>query len=149
MHLFFATQGAQDFVNLYIKHLSTFPMDIEGFDEVTQKKIHQRIFGTIRPVQLWSFVFPEPYLPAVLKTMNIDSPEKIDLKGKSMYIAALRKMLGADKIPDNLKYDGEAHPIPMDAASAVHILPIGIKKDEYKKMPLMFKTEPRVNQEAI
>jgi hypothetical protein len=91
------------------------------------------LFGT------WEYVFPEPEKDVVLKTLRFNEPVqefKPDaLGGPSLWsnakikvkIAAMRKLLGLEKIPDFDK--SREFFMPKEAMVAVRFIPIGVRYD--------------------
>lgn len=117
MHLYLATRGirydVQKFIDTLYSNMMPYPHD----------KGEGRVQLVARPIQLWEVVFPKACLPNVLKGINYNGNRK-DI---SLQSAALRKVLGAKKIP---KLDLEkVNPI-LAWTQNVGIYPIGIKEDK-------------------
>lgn len=101
----------------------------------------QRIFQcSLRPIQLFEFVYPKEQQDVVLRTLGLptnepiideprDKPQKsgsfISGKGIGLELAALRTMLGAKKIPP-VNPEG---PTKFIDKSFVNIMGIGIRED--------------------
>lgn len=123
MHLFFATRGEQSHVRRFLENLQYqhFPWKIKNQKGKVETSIVQ---GHLQPIQLWSYVFPEEHLDIVLRTLH---PGKH--KGKEKYLAVLRKILGAKKIP---KWNPKGNVLPQ-YHHFVDVVGIGIRKDNYNK----------------
>lgn len=128
MHLFFITRGIKDRVDALVNDLQAqyFPMKIK--DTKTGKEIIGHAQGALRPIQLWSYVFPEEHLDSVLNSLLPREKSKVnDKTGINKYIGILRKMLKLKKVP---KINDKA-PIRLLRNKGVAIHTIGIKKDGY------------------
>jgi len=78
----------------------------------------------MRPIQLYEAVFPKQSLPNVLKAMNYTNNRK-DIR---LQLAALRKILGAKKLPKlDLK---DVVPVQHNASPLCACYPIGIREDK-------------------
>src|SRR3990167_3323373 len=100
------------------------------------------IQGSLRPIQLWEYVYPEtsPKEPGNINSEMIDNTQvmlkSFDLKNKDhyepkrigKYVRFAGKMAGLDPIPE-AKPEGPYRFIHLPGIS---IIPIGVKKDEYK-----------------
>jgi hypothetical protein len=110
----------------------------------TGKEELNLVQGSLRPIQLWEYVFPEECLNDVLGGIGIAGPiQRPEIKSATWM---LRKMLKLEQIPDNkttsvtgYKPQGtlNGEPIPPVAVhnmfvDGVAIYPVGIKKDIFQ-----------------
>jgi len=97
---------------------------------------HMQVQGSLRPVELWEYVFPEECLPEVLTALEIKPEDRaynndLGIKGKikklgnKTKLAMLRKTLGAEEIPEYTPVQTNRY----IEKRSVAIHPIGIKKD--------------------
>jgi len=123
MHFFCITRGIKHEVDRFITELQGKYLPFEY--EPGKKGLVQL---SIRPVQLWEFVFPEPELQTVLKTFEpLKYARKID--DKSLWI--LRKALQADKIPDLDPNHKMNMPTYIPFPDGIEMIGIGVRKDKY------------------
>jgi len=131
MHLFVLTRGHQDWVNRWANDLLAqyfpyiVPQDVKGTSlkagDVAQVQL------SVRPIQLFELVMPEPCLGEVCHTLwdkNIEHT-KYDKK-----LWALRKILGAQTVPT---FD-EKLPKRIINNQFVACYPVGIKPDKYNEI---------------
>ena len=132
------TQGIKPCVDAMVNDLQAqfFPWPME--DKDGKKLKPQAVQGALRPVQLWMYVFPEESLDEVLNTLNITPKTGYEeFSGKA---AALRKVMGAKKIPEPDK----TVPGRIIRKSGVGIVPIGIRKDKKR-----YESTPGIFHEAL
>lgn len=93
--------------------------------------------GSLRPVELYEYVFPEESLEEVLTMLkmtdeNIDYHESKLGKIGRFFLGKFRTILGLKPIPRGIKREPVKHIVPLDG---VTLHPIGIKEDIKKDMP--------------
>jgi hypothetical protein len=142
MELFFMTRGIKHEVDQFVNDMQAqfFPFSVQ--DPVTGNKQHIGLQGSLRPIQLWGYVFPEDQLDVVLATLNLPNEGNEFISGYKVdkKIWALRKMLGAKPIPKrNLK----TIPRPIRKKD-VNILGIGIREDIKKEAKASGKIQEMV-----
>tara|TARA_Y100000310_G_C20503544_1_gene725240 strand:- start:262 stop:672 length:411 start_codon:yes stop_codon:yes gene_type:complete len=81
---------------------------------------------SVRPIQLWEVVFPEPCRDAVLNTLFKNGKGKTQHSKHQKYLWTLRKALGCEPIP----YYEKNKIIPVYDKN-IERVGIGIKKDKY------------------
>jgi len=88
---------------------------------------------SVRPIQLWEFVFPEEHLQTVMKTLFDDTTTRNKgfsyAKRNDKYLWALRTALNSQKFP---KITPDDVPMPV-YKNNIEIEGIGIKKDIFDK----------------
>lgn len=132
MHAYFLTRGHKSHVDKVIKWLETRTVRLPSCDLKTGKYDINHIDLQVRPIQLWECVFPEYDKDIVLTTLKMDTPlYPNNLKMKAA-VAGLRKMVGAQKVPEFKK--DRAHFMPVQSMQHVAITPIGVKKDEVREV---------------
>ena len=127
MHGYIITRGIKHDVDRFITELQGkyLPYEYEkGKQAVVQ--------FSIRPIQLWEVVFPEPELQKVMHTL-FEGTTRPDagltyLKRNNKYLWALRKTLSSQQFP-NLDKTSLSMPI---YKGNIEVAGIGIKKDLYK-----------------
>lgn len=130
MHLFLITRGINQNVDIWKMYMQTqmFPWKRKRLDNGKEELNY--VQGALRPIQLWEYVFPEEHLAEVLtmlKKTKDTGGEGYFGKGKTkMARAALRKILGAEKLPE-IDSVPTSRFIFMDG---VGVEAIGIKKDD-------------------
>jgi hypothetical protein len=128
MHLYFLTRGIKQQRDLFVNFMTTqmFPWVRKNIKTGKDETI--LVQGSLRPVELWEYVFPEEQLEEVLGAMGIktDTPTGYDTKINKTKLAVLRKMLGAEKIP--IKPFKPTNRYIETRGVSIH--PIGIKKDK-------------------
>jgi len=149
MHLFFLTHGILRQEEEWKARLRAQMFPWKRTNLETGKEEIKMVQGALRPVQIWSYVFPEESLNDVLGGMHITGPiVRPELKGVTWL---LRKMLKLEQIPET---DLTKHPVsgfipyptmtmngkPMPATAVYDMFvegiacyPIGIKKDPKKE----------------
>jgi len=99
------------------------------------KEQTMRVQGALRPLELWSYVFPEECLPEVLAMLNLhqNKKQRPEIRNWGWFLRKMMRLLPLPKMPKEIadKHFQEITDkfIPMDAMA---VYPIGIKKD-YKK----------------
>lgn len=94
-----------------------------------------KVQGALRPLELYSYVFPEECLPEVLAMLNNHKNEanRPEVKNWSWFLRKIMKLKPVPKMPkeiaDKDKWQITDKYVPMDAMA---VYPIGIKSD-YKK----------------
>jgi len=134
MHLYFVTRGKKNEIDEFAKWMETrnLSMPVYKADGTSENML---IECQLRPVQLWEFVFPKENLDVVLNTLRLPSENPSEFRdGKSTFkmfdskLFALRKMLGAEKIPEPNKDAGVMF-MPFDRIKNINIMGIGIRED--------------------
>lgn len=122
MHLFTIVRGIKHLQDQAINDLQAqfFKHSINGNDTIVQL--------AMRPIRLYEMVFPESALKEVVKTIAPSYPK--DYVDNWLYMAALRKALGAKKLPE-MDLSGVNHRIIRNQWVPFHI--IGFKEDD--KLP--------------
>jgi hypothetical protein len=122
MHLYLLTRGIKHDVDRFITELQGkyLPYEYE------KGKIGQLQFS-VRPVQLWEMVFPEPQLQTVLASIQ---PSNGFGSYNETYQALLRKTLGLSKIPEIVK-DSLIFPIYKEN---IGMTALGIKPDRIREI---------------
>jgi len=133
MHLSFLTRGVNHEIELFkiFMQAQMFPwkrINLKtGKDEITA------VQGSLRPIQLWEYIFPEECLGEVLAMLGLTNPKDY-MTTPSLSKAkrwALMKMLQSKPLPAM-----PDQPITRFISRAgVAIYPIGIKKDPRKDYP--------------
>ncbi len=120
MHFVFLTRGHIDYVEPFIKELSTRYLE---YDYGKQGKKILKI--RLCPIQAWDLSFPKPHLDAVLNTcLNSGKGETIQ-SSLQKHIWMLRKALGLKKIPEYKKDFNLA----MERPQHTEVIAVGIKED--------------------
>lgn len=133
MELYFLTRGKKEEVDCLVDWLRTRSLPMELTD-AAGKKSQAIVECQLRPVQLWSYVFPRENKDLVINTLGLPSGNPSEFKdGKYTYninpkLWALRKLLGAKEIekpkdPTNKMF------MPYDRWKNVNILGVGIRED--------------------
>jgi len=135
MELYLMTRGKSDVVEEWAKWMSTrhLPMKVKHANGTEEQLMME---CQLRPIQLWSFVFPKENLDIVLNTLKLPqekSPFGNADGSKVVYnimpkIWALRKLLGAKEIPKPNPEAGMMF-LPFDRLKHMNILGIGIRED--------------------
>lgn len=134
MHLFFLTRGIQQQVELFKMFIQTQMWKWERLNTKTGKKEIVQVQGGLRPIQLWEYIFPEDCYSEVMTALKMKDNKDIgtgDYWFNKARIFGLRKMLGAEKLP-------EFKPAVTNKfieTNGVTISPIGIKRDVKGKDP--------------
>lgn len=137
MHLYFGLRGIKHMRDMTITHLQTqwFPWKRKNLK--TGEEETTFLQGSLRPVELYEYVFPEECLEEVLTMLkmtdeNIDYHENSLGKIGKFFLNKFRSILGLEPIPRGIKREPPKHIIPLEG---VTLHPIGIKKDIKKDMP--------------
>ena len=125
MHAYFITRGIKQDVDEFVKWLETRSLRLPLKDKDGKESVIP-LQASLRPVQLWEFVFPENEKDAVLTTLKFHEKPPADSISMKLKIAALRKMLGAEKIPE-FKTDNR---MLMPDFPWVAITALGVRYDE-------------------
>ena len=130
MHLYFISRGIKHERDLFVTTLQSQFWPWKRTNLKTGKEEMTLVQGSLRPVELWEYVFPEEHLPQVMAMTQMapGMANSVDLLGAKA--AFLRKSIGCKKIP---KFD-----IPevnrIINIRGMSLTPIGIKKDEFRDM---------------
>lgn len=124
--IYLITRGFKHDVDQWITHMLSqyYPQTIYQDDFPIKRWVQ----GNLKPIQLWSYGFPDNALQDVLHNIPFkDSShgEKVDHVNKGMWL--LRKALGAEKIPDKLPNFNP--PKRMLYNKNVQVMGIGYRKD--------------------
>jgi hypothetical protein len=135
MHLYFLTRGIKQQRNVFVNFMQTQMFPWKRKHLKTNKDEFVQVQGSLRPVELWEYVFPEECLDEVLTMLEINPKQNYNegLKGlgNKAKLAALRKILGASKIP---KFKpAKTNRYIEKRGMAIHA--IGIRKDKRQKVP--------------
>lgn len=118
------TRGVKDVVDRYINDLLAVYSQYD--DGTEQKKVTQL---QMRPIQLWEAVFVEKDSDRIMRTI---CPMHGWDSRKNKMAMLFRKLLGIAKMPKQFDYKkGDRRGIP--SSQFVSVIPIGVKKDVYKK----------------
>lgn len=158
MHLYFGLRGVKHMSDLFETHAQSqyFLWERENMNvcscnhpkhdgkckscecnSFSRRKETFNLQGSLRPVQLYEYVFPEECLEEVL-TMFQMSDEVMDYHENSLgkigkfFLDKFRKILGLKPIPRGIPRKEPKHIIPLHG---VTLHPIGIKTDIKKEMP--------------
>ena len=135
MHFFFLSRGIKHQRDQWVTHMQSQFWTWERTNLKTKKKETTFIQGSLRPIEMWEYVFPEEHLENVLKNMHVLHPDVECHKGANFkqqaLLTILRKALGAEKLPD-FKDSMSRDRVMSVPGMAIH--PIGIKKDERKSV---------------
>lgn len=127
MHAYIITRGIKHDVDRMITELQGKYLDIDHNHFIKgQPKQKNKVQLSIRPIQLWEVVFPEPQRDVVLNTLLGNAKGKTQHKKHNKYIWGIRKALGCDPIPE---YKTDAL-LPSYQANT-EIVGIGVKEDYY------------------
>lgn len=133
MELYFITRGKTDVIDEWVKWMGTrhLPMTIKMADGSEQKGL---VECQLRPVQLWSFVFPKENLDIVLNTLKLDGGDQNPFVNEfniNPKLWALRKLLKADPIPKKLdrKDKDSVMFMPFERIKNMNVLGIGLRDD--------------------
>jgi len=114
------------------------------------KEVITKVQGALRPLELYSYVFPEECLPEVLAMFNMHKNETIrpEVKTWSWFLRKMMKLLPVPKMPDDIakkeRWEITDKYLPMEAFC---VYPIGIKKDY--KTDMIFPTGEGWYQEGL
>lgn len=140
MHLYFITRGIKQQRDLFVNFMQTQMFKWKRKNLKTGKEEIVQVQGSLRPVELWEYVFPEESLNEVLTILDINpymshfKYRKEQLKSK-----AIRKMLGKDitPVPDYKKVPTNKYV----ELRGITLYPIGIKKDRREKAEWGYEQE--------
>ena len=85
--------------------------------------------GGIRPLQIWSYVFPKEQLNLVLNRIRPSTEFTGDQANLNKYAMFFRKILGAQTIP---KWDDKAGRVAVELGPDVQRLGVGLRTDPIK-----------------
>ncbi len=122
MHLYMLTRGIKHEVDRMIRELSS-----QYLPFTWKKKKKMLVQVAVRPVQLWEVVFPKEHLDPLVKSLG-GGGIPLHQKKYGKWVTFLRKLLGAKKLPKNLKTDKY---IPFHNQATGTVI-VGIKEDEMK-----------------
>lgn len=157
MHYIFATRGVQHARDMLVTQLQglKFPRTVERKQkDGTWKEEKQIVWGQLRPIELWEFIFPEEYKDQVLTALG--AAENINPWPLKIPQKVLQKAFGAkpvkynkvEALPVHLIVPRSLHGntggissnrIDAEETDGVAIYPIGIKEDvkgEWKEQNL-------------
>ena len=122
MHLYVITRGIKHEVDKWVTHMQAqyLPYKAHGKEYLAQLGL--------RPVQLWEIVIPKDSMPILCKSLWGKNPTPRAEWKYSFQLGAMRKVLGAKKIP---KFDEKLPILPIYREN-VAIYPIGIKEDNHE-----------------
>lgn len=127
MHLLFLTRGIKRDVEEVVKFLETQPFYMP-YKTKDGKQMLQPIQGNLQPIQLWSYVFPEESKDRVFNGLLSKAWTFPKDRKMRAFIAGLRNVLKAEKIPDWDKTKKGLF-LPDTALKNVVVVPIGVKYD--------------------
>lgn len=139
MHLFLATQGINHQTELWKKFMETQMFEWKRKNLKTGEIETSLVQGALRPIQLWTYVFPKESLGDVLGALHL-TDEHLKIGSEGIGMSLLRKALGIKKCP--LCVNREYKRYIMDTGMDVRV--VGIKEDEVKDFPQF-----GYNQEAL
>jgi hypothetical protein len=96
MELYFLASGVKHDLDLFEAYMQTMPFNLPITEDGLVKV--QPIFGMLSPINLYRFIFPKEELDTVINTLGLVEPEKA-YPMFNMQAAALRKIMGAKKLP--------------------------------------------------
>lgn len=125
MHLYLLTRGIKHDVDRWVNEMSAQYMHWVKTHNGQKAPFNLQL--SMRPIQLWEIVVPQNYMQVLLNTCQPESPDKWQFKP---VMAALRKTLGAEKIPE---WDKNGQKFPVFSKTNVATYAVGIKEDEFDK----------------
>lgn len=148
MHFMFATRGISHGRDIWKEHMNSQYFDwlrynlnicacgqgkavhpTETCKEFKPRPESVKVQGSLRPIELWEYVFPKESLQDVLASMEVQDtwyPKEFE-----KLAWAMRKGLKLSKIP-KVDHSAKQHIIPR-LGFGIH--PIGIKEDPVKEVP--------------
>ena len=129
MELFFVTRGIKNQVDILIKSLETWTHPMPRKNIKTNIIEQGGVQGGVRPLQIWSYVFPKEQLNLVLNRIRPSTEFTGDQANLNKYAMFFRKILGAEKIPD---WDKEAPRQAVEFGPDVQRLGVGLRTDPIK-----------------
>ena len=141
MHLYFWSRGVKHQRDLFVTMMQGLMFLWKRINLKTGKEETTAVQGSLRPLELWEYVFPEESLNEVLTMLDFQPTSEMP----AMKVAMMRKMLGAKKIPK----------IPLQQKTkfvhrnGVCLYPIGIKKDERRDCDWSEIGQGKYNQEVL
>ena len=162
MHLYFIPRGIRQQIEIFEKFIQTQMFTWERTNLITNEKEISMVQGAYRDAGPFKeYVFPEECLFEVLEMLGINPKKDYAISGLKMSL--LRKIVGAKKIPRNLKQpknisfmglikedsDGKVKVSPYRyiERQGVSIHAIGIKKDDFRDFD--FGDNKKYYQEAL
>ena len=149
MHLYFFIRGKFEQIELFKSHAQSFYWKFRRFNKKTKKQEIKLVQGSLRPsiFGAYEYVFPKEALAEVCCIFGIFKNEQYGF-GKFGLLArhaALRKMFGCEKIPNDILEKAKKLPSSFtteeyERGSSNCVIPgvslhlIGIKKDNYGEM---------------
>lgn len=129
MHLLFLTRGHTDWIDYFIKELSTRYFLTNVWNPQTRKIEQKHFKARLQPIQLWDLVFPEEYKDPVLNSVfgGFDGKGVSSNQHLQKYLTPLRWTLGYQPIPD---YD-KSKSLIMQPPMHTEVIGIGLKEDKY------------------
>ena len=129
MEAFFLTRGKDDEVATLQKWLSTVCLPLE-MTKGTGEKFSQVMECQLRPVQLWSFVFPKEYKDVVVNSLGLYQEGNMFMSGYNINpkLWALRKLLGAKEFTKPLDLNAKLN-LPYPRWNNVNLIGIGYRED--------------------
>src|SRR3990167_317074 len=122
MHLYGITRGIKHETERYINDLQA---QYFGYAAMNGQNFNVQL--SVRPIQLWEFVFPKEHFNEVLATVSTSPIIKLN-DWRSKYLAGIRIALKAKKIPNDI--DLTKIPGRTVYKNNVAFYPIGIRDDE-------------------
>ena len=129
MELFFVTRGIKSQVDMFIKGLETWTHPIPRKNIKTNIIEQGGVQGGVRPLQIWSYVFPKEQLNLVLNRIRPNIEFTGAQANLNKYASFFRKILGAEKIPE---WDANAARSAVELGPDVQRLGIGMRDDPTK-----------------
>ena len=132
MELYFLTRGKTNEIDEWVDWMKTrhLPFPIKRADGTI---VNGAMECQLRPIQLWSFVFPRDSLDVVLNTMKLPVEGNPFVNGYNINpkVWALRKMLGCQPIPEkkDRKDQTSVMFLPFDRIKDMNIIGIGLRED--------------------
>lgn len=137
MHLFFITRGIKHETDRFIETLANMPWELRRRNIKTNVYDFPWIQGNLKPILMWDYAFPKEHLQQVLSTIRPTRELKDSLGHLNKYSIIMRKMLGAQKIPE---YPESPKRIIIGADN-VSRYGIGIKEDKMNIFPHGYEYE--------
>jgi len=134
MELYFLTRGKSQVVDEWANWMSHNFLPFPIKNPASGETVTGLMESQLRPIQLWSFVFPREQLDVVLNTFNLDGGDQnqfVNGYNINPKLWALRKMLGCDPIPkkSDRKDIINQIPLPKERLQHMNILGIGLRED--------------------
>lgn len=118
-HTVILTRGHLEYVEKFIKELSTRYMDYPNTNSLVQMRVC--------PIQLWDISYPEEYRDVIHTTLFGDNKGKPIHSSLSKYIYPMRKAMKLSKLPP---YKTDSW-LPMRKPEHMEVIAIGVKDDDW------------------